>query len=122
MEFKVLNYNIDSQEADIMFIVDNNSFICYAHPLRDVQNLKKNKLSFFTFMADNICRADSSFCIEKTDVSYYSYKIQGKFIGNKIVKIGEINIFVDGYIPADIQIDEFISFYCMRIDLMVNSL
>lgn len=39
-----------------------------------------------------------------------------------MVKIGEINIFVDGYIPADIQIDEFISFYCMRIDLMVNSL
>ncbi len=69
-----------------------------------------------------LCRADSSFCIEKTDVSYYSYKIQGKFIGNKMVKIGEINIFVDGYIPADIQIDEFISFYCMRIDLMVNSL
>lgn len=118
MKFEVLNYDVDSKEADVLFSNDTVRFLCYADALDDINKVNVGAYVFSAFMASDIERAEAAFRIEKTEVSYYSHRLQGMFIGNGTMQIGEWIFLIDGYVPGDIQPGDFISFACLRIDFL----
>ena len=83
------NYDADSKEADVLFSNDTLRFLCYADALDDINKLNVGAYVFSAFMASDIERAETAFRIEKTEVSYYSHRLQGIFIGNSTMQIGE---------------------------------
>lgn len=118
MNYEIINYDKDSKEADIIIHNNVGNFICYAHPVENIQIQSLNNSYFLSFMTNNIYISEQVYQIKKNDSSYYSYKICGEYIGENIVKIGEIRMLIDSCIPKDIYPGEYISFDCMRIDLI----
>ena len=58
------------------------------------------------------------FSVEKVD-DYFSYKLQGKVISDQEakIKIGGFIIEIDIPLPGDINIGDYISFICDRLDI-----
>ncbi len=46
-----------------------------------------------------------------------TYRLQGKYLGNNKMQIEDYVFHIDGYIPADIAVGEYISLDCTRINL-----
>lgn len=110
---KIISYNADSKEADILFSTNNKTLLAYA------PKYGKNCTELVAFLPTNICVTSQTPNIIKTENSYYSHKIIGilkyknKDYGK--IEIDDIIIEVEN-IPNDININNVISFDCVRVD------
>ena len=115
---KIIDYDIEAQEADLLISDNRFELICYAHPFERKEN-KSFKLIAF---CDNafIRAMNESFLVEKNLNEFYGYKLQGKLINlkEKLVAIGDIIIELSNDLPGDIEEDEFMEFTVTRIDFM----
>ena len=61
----------------------------------------------------------NEYLVEKTGDGFYAYKLIGKLfdLKKRLVSVGEIIISLENNIPKDIDVNEFIEFEVMRIDL-----
>lgn len=108
-----------SLEAEVSITDGINELVCFSHPCNLTVN-QRIKEPVHCFNNKNVVRADNDNChIEKQKYSL-AYNISGKLIDikNNLVKVGEIVVQLEsGAIPKDILEDEYISFYCQRIDI-----
>ncbi len=115
---KILRYDREAKEADILISNGTFELLCYAMPYQTEDFNKSNNL-LYAFMTENVMRAtENSYKVKKLQNGYYSYHLQGKIIRlqKPLVTIGNILLEIDGVIPQDIKEGEFIEFTVMRID------
>ncbi len=118
MNYRIHSFNPEAGEGEIEFSCSVGDFHCYAHPLWSIEELDRKNFSFFAFFVENIFLSDEEeFLIRKTDLSYFSYYLQGKYLGNNKIQIENYVFDIDGDIPSDIKQGEYISLDCARIDL-----
>lgn len=111
----ILNFEKASKEAELIVSDGKYNILCNAWEFDD------NNPNFYLsgFFVKNIMRAyKNEYIVEKLNDSFFSYKLQGKLVDkkNKIVEIGKLTLEIDGYIPNDILVNEFIEFTVLRID------
>ena len=115
---KIITFNKDDQEADLIVSDGINKVMCYACPINDVQ-INQKVSSIYGFDCGVIERTnESKFEITKCQ-DYYAYSLVGKIICKKNghVRVGKLEIYIDKLIPNDIQEGEFIFFNVTRLDL-----
>lgn len=121
---KIIDYDEEAQEADVIISDGENDLMCYAQPF----NIKdRNKpFNLFAMLDSDVVRSYAQNClIQKIDDGYYSYRICGRLIDVKepmvsVVKVFNIIMEVGGPIPKDIIENEYIEFDVMRIDYFIK--
>ena len=118
---QIINYDIDSNEADIVLEQNNNKLLVYA-PMFN-KNLDCENFDLIAFLPTNIVISSELPSIQKTDDSYYSQKLIGVLAEKtkdlcKVNVLG-FNIFLEN-VPKDIKINDVIEFDCLRIDYIQN--
>lgn len=113
---KIISFDPDSKEADILFTDGTNELMVYCHPITNIQNITNEIL--YGFMCSNIELTNSNEKIIKLG-NYYQYEITAKITSllDRIVKIGDINIKIDIPLPKDLKIGNIVKFTVDRIDL-----
>ncbi len=112
---KLIDYNKNTGEADIMITDGQYKILCYAYPFED----EDKRFALVTHMAKDVMRVETrEYKLEKSISGYYSYNIQGEIIDIKkrIVKVGDILIALEDVIPKDINTHDFIEFSVARVD------
>ena len=114
---KVLYYNEEDSDAEVSVSDGLYTINCYAYPVNNVfVNQQIN--SIYGFKCVNITKADKrNYAITKLD-QHYAYQITAQVVDNVsgIVRIGEIFVHIDNYIPKDIINGDYISFSVLRLD------
>lgn len=119
MEIKVLDFDADAREADILITDGSFSIMCFAPNCEDISCIEtlKSKGMLITFLADNIYRVDLHECsVIKNAKGYYSYDLIGKRTENNSLAIGSIEIIIDKPFPGDIAVGEYVRLSCCRVD------
>ena len=112
---KIIDYEIDAHEADLIVSDGKHDLLCYAQPFENPEC----SFRLIAFRADNIVIADNKcYFIRKTDETYYSYKLCGQVIDNnkQIVRVFDLVIEIGVGIPNDILKNDYIEFSVERID------
>ena len=115
---KVIQFDKQDKEADLLVSDGRYSVICYAYPIESVrQNQKVTEL--YGFNSTSIFKVAEKVCSIKKLSSYYEYTFIAQVISvmEGIVQIGEIRIHLDTEIPKDIFNGEYISFSVVRLDI-----
>lgn len=116
MELKLIYFDFEEKEADVLVRNNVGEFLCYIHPINTFDDLTK-KFVLIAFLARNVKIADNDmYLISKISGDYYSFFFQGKLIDANMIEIGDVNIKINDYIPNDIGIGDFVSFECNRVD------
>jgi len=116
--YKLIEYDIQSNEADILVTDGEFEILGYCLLLSDIKKIAIKKL--FGFMCENIKISNCTIGLEKTE-NYYSYRIRAevKSLHKNIVNVGDIEIELDKPIPKDINEGDIIEFDVSRIDIIV---
>ena len=81
MEIKVLDFDANAREADVLITDGSFSIVCFAPDCEDlsyIETLKSNGV-LMTFLSDNTYRVDSHECsVIKNAKGYYSYDLIGE--------------------------------------------
>jgi hypothetical protein len=119
MNISIINYDIESREADIKFENQNQQFVAYCPFLKNEKALKNPIIE--AFLPINQRKIDESENIIKGD-SFYAYKLIGKVISikdnNAVVSVFGIEIIVDD-IPQDIKVGDNLYFETKRLDCIL---
>lgn len=114
---KIIKYDFDSKEADILIEAGDKALIVYCAYLK--QNRLGGSFELNAFLSENIRKADKVYVIEKDNASYYSYRLTGKIVcvndNISTIDINGIEIHVED-VPKDLNVGDFISFKTLRID------
>ena len=111
----------EAGEAEVLLSDGSFKILCFAHPFQKTE-LEEVTSPLNTLFAENIVRAGKTeYAIEKNPNEPFSYFLTGELIDreNQIIKIGEFHIELDTALPQGINIGEYISLSCDRIDLTV---
>lgn len=119
----IIQFDNFSKEADIITSDGKFELLCYCHPT-DMPNVNQKVNKIRTFLAQNIMIAlTHEYAISKVN-SYYGYHLQGELAylneHEIIVRIGELELFLDEYPPNDINVGEFIEFDVERLDCEID--
>lgn len=116
---KITMISESSLEAEVLVTDGFIELVCFSQPCDFVVN-KILTEPVYCFNNKNVVRFLSEKChIEKLKESL-AYNIFGKLIDKKnyLVKVGEIVLQLEeDSIPKDILENEYVSFYCQRIDI-----
>lgn len=114
---KIIKYDFDSKEADILIEAGDKTLIVYCAYLK--QNRLGSCFELNAFLSDNIRKTDKTYMIEKDNDGFYSHKLNGKIIclndNISTIDIDGIEIHVED-VPKDLKVGDFISFNTTRID------
>ncbi len=113
---RIVDYNEDAQEATVIVSDGHYQLMCYAQPFS-----KKEKFTLMAYNCSNIMTCEcQKYEIIKSDIAYFSYKLQGKLLDKErgIVQIGNIVIESVVHLPKDIKTNSFIQFEVFRVDLV----
>lgn len=115
---KIITFNIHDQEADLLISDGIHKVLCYAYPINNVQ-INQEISSVYGFDCVDIERANENKYEIVKHQDYYAYSLTGQVISknDSLVRIGELEIYLDEPIPNDIQENEFIIFNVTRLDL-----
>ena len=120
MEFEIAQYDEEALEADVWVKNQGEVFLCYAHPISQSEIDCLHDASFSTLFARDIVLSDEKGCaIQKTSETHYSYEMTGLYVGQDTVMVGECKIKLDAAVPGDIKINDYISWCCVRLDLVL---
>ncbi len=106
-------------EAEVLITDGLNELICFSQPCNLIANQRITE-HVYCFNNKNVIRADNEDCHIEKQKEALAYNMIAKLIDkkNNLVKVGEIVLQLEeGSIPKDILEDEYISFYCQRIDI-----
>ncbi len=111
-------FRIGNEEADVFVSDGNISLKCFSHPCK----LKPGEVLSSPLKCldiENIMLVESSENEVAIKGSHeYNYHIIGKYMGKGIIRVGDIDIFVDEHlIPKDIQSNSLICFDVDRFDI-----
>lgn len=116
------NVNIISEsslEAEIIVTDGINELICFSQPCKLIANQRLTE-QLYCFNNKNLIRSNcQEYYIEKLKEPL-AYNLIGKLIDkkNNLVIVGEIVLKLEeASIPKDILENEYVSFYCQRIDI-----
>lgn len=115
---KIITFNKYDQEADLLISDGVNKVLCYAYPIKNVQ-INQRINCVYGFDCTNIKRANERNNEIIKCQEYYAYLLVGEIVSKKenLVRIGELEIYLDEPIPNDIQENEFIIFNVTRLDV-----
>ena len=120
IEIKTINW-ISKSELEAEIIVSDGKFdlTCFAHPLEnEIGDLLTKPL--YAMGVKNIHKLDHS-CLGREQQNHrFNYIIEAQLVfkSSGLVKLGDIILEIDpNLIPNDIVTNDFISFYCERIDV-----
>jgi len=106
------------EEAQVKITDGEFELTCFSH-LCKFQEGQQVDVIIGALSAEHIVKsANTEYRIEKLS-GIFDYSLTGKLIDKvrSIIAIGHISIEIDGYIPNDIDVGEFIDFQCARLDL-----
>ena len=116
---KIISFDNETKEADILISDGDFELIVYAHPLSNLENIQN--FVIIPFLTKNVIKSEKKeFAIIKDDKSFYSYHITGKIKSKSkgIITIGNIRINEFTDFPGDLKDGDFINFNCLRFDLI----
>lgn len=118
---QIKSFDKYSSESDIIVSDGLFDLLCYCYPSISYP-IGTVVSSITTFMAKKIMRADKKEYLILKLKDYYAYHLQGKVINleKNIVCVGKLEIIVDGSIPKDIKLNEFIEFDVQRLDCCID--
>lgn len=116
---KITWISVNALEAEVTITDGIFEVQCFSQPCNMIINQKVDNL-IYCYNNSNVEKVDSNeFKVEKL-YQPFAYKMIGKVIDKKelIVRIGDVKIQLEeGSIPRDIEENDYISFYCQRIDI-----
>lgn len=114
---RIVNFDVDSNEADLVVSNKMYEITCYCHPFRN--DKIDNDFSLIGFMCTDIEITNDEFEIIKNK-EYYAYSLNAKVVSaiDKLVTIDDILIKLDSPIPGDIYDGDFVKFSVKRIDVV----
>ncbi|MEG1002724.1 MAG: hypothetical protein RSF37_04915 [Clostridium sp.] len=108
-----------SLEAEVTITDGFNELVCFSQPCNFKLNQKLIE-PVYCFNNKQVVRySGNEYQIEKLKEPL-AYNLVGKLIDKKncLIKIGEISLQLEEYsIPKDVLENEYIRFYCQRIDI-----
>ncbi|KRQ88047.1 hypothetical protein ABG79_00214 [Caloramator mitchellensis] len=106
-------------EAEVTVSDGTYDLKCFSQPFKKEQGRILNE-PIYCFNNKNVVKSlENKYVVEKLSESF-AYKLTGKFTNKHdcLVQLGEIIIQLEqGVIPNDIEVGEYINFYCQRLDL-----
>lgn len=117
---KVIDYDQDAFEADLIVSDGTFDLLCYAQPF-DIADIDE-PFELTPLDYSDVMTCEERYVVEKTNDSYYSHRVQGKLLDfdKGIVAVGSIIIQDVSVIPKDIKAGQFIEFTCSRFDYMLK--
>jgi hypothetical protein len=106
-------------EAEVLITDGLNELVCFSQPCNLMVNQRITE-PVYCFNNKNVVRAANEECHIEKQKEALAYNLVGKLADkkNNLVKVGEIMVQLEqGSIPKDILENEYISFYCQRIDI-----
>jgi len=107
------------KEAEVFLYDGNFNMVCYSHPFnQDIGNIVTQPLYTLNARKILILKEEEKFSVEKEEGTF-DYKFAGRLINKEEnhVKLGEFIIELDNPVPSDIQVGDYISFICDRVDI-----
>ena len=107
----------EDAEAEVWLSDGCYKLLCFAHPYKP--EFENGGYFLHTLGADHIVRSlKEEFEVQQINETFSHY-LTGKLIDikEKIIKVGEFNIYLDNFLPGDLVEEMFLSFSCERIDL-----
>lgn len=111
---EILNYDMDSKEADILVSDGLHDILCYSFMFENKQNF-----CLVVNSPSNIVMAEKNFYLID-NIQQYEYTLQGEIINiigtnqdfnaKLIVKVFDLEIIIDEDFPGDLKISDFINF------------
>ena len=118
---RIIEYCKEDHEADVCVSDGNYSVVCYLDEIEDVY-VGQRVSSIIAFGCDNILRCDkAAFVVEQLpQQNEITFTAQVVSRDKAIVRVGEIVIDLDSYIPGDIRNGEYISCNAIRLDAIIG--
>lgn len=117
MKIKIIEYDYESFEATVKIVLSVGDIICYSY-LENIEKINEENIKLVSLYPTNIVLSQqNSYEIEKTNKSFYSYKITGRVTKERFVEIEGIFIDVENRIPKDIVENMYVTFETVRLDL-----
>ncbi len=112
---EIKDYDENSCEATVIVSDGKFEIACYADSL---ELKEKREFQLVTFLAKNFMLSQTPEAKVEKKGGYYEYKLTGRIINKdtKEIEIGNIKIKLDGYIPTDLNVGDFVEFECLRVD------
>ena len=116
----IIHFNKKDSEAELRISDGNYSLNCYAYPIETVAVNQKVSGIYGLLCTEIVKSFEDNYCINKLP-QYYAYSLTAKVLSknSSTVQIGNLKIYLDGYIPNDISEGEYISFRVQRLDLNI---
>lgn len=115
---EIIQINKKDCEADICVSDGQYSVICYAYPIDRVTMNKKVDIIYGFGCSDVVKSSSNIYCVKKL-AKHYAYELTTKVVSknSSIVQIGDLQIYLDTFIPNDISTGDYISFSVLRLDI-----
>ena len=113
----ILYFRKEDSEAEVSISDGCYTVTCYAYPCHAVQ-IGQTVSTLYGFGCTDIIRSDEAGYAVKKLPAYYAYRFVAKVVDNenRIVRIGDLFICLDHWIPKDIMNGEYIDFTVARLD------
>ena len=114
---EILYFNKEDSEAEVSISDGLYTINCYAHPVNKVW-INQHINTIYGFECVDIIKSyETNYAIQKLP-KHYAYQLTAQVVDKEsgIVRIGEIFIKLDNYIPNDIINGDYVSFSVLRLD------
>ena len=113
----IIYFNKEDSEAEVSVSDGRNTVNCYAYPC-DTVSVKQHVNTIYGFGCTNIIRVNKSKYDIKKLPQHFAYQLVAQVVDteSRIVRIDDLFIHLDGYIPKDIMNGEYIAFSVIRLD------
>lgn len=109
----------EAREAEVYLSDEDFNIVGFSHPFNQVVG-DKVSLPLYSLNAKGIysLNGEERFSVERTGMAF-EYELSGRVINKDCnqVKVGEFIIQLDSSLPNDIEVGDYVSFACDRIDI-----
>lgn len=117
---KIIWISKDALEAEVIITDGVYELKCFSQPMNyDINHIIEEPL--YCYNVRNVVKAwETEFSAVKL-TEYFAYNITAQVVDKEIglIKLGDMKLQVEkNILPGDIKNNDYISFYCQRIDLM----
>lgn len=113
----ILYFNKEDSEAEVSVSDGRYTVNCYAYPVKIVSVNQRVK-TVYGFGCTNITKSkERKYAVKKLS-QYFAYLLTAQVVDTErgIVRIGELFIYLDDFIPGDIINGDYVTFSVSRLD------